>query len=103
VAAFPFVSGDSSCVRSTEEFLYGRYLGMYSSFNVEFIGTYIFLFGKSRTVACSPGPAYKYNKPCSPMQTFSVIRLALFDTSYTFKEADMPHLGKTVKELLIPC
>jgi len=28
VAAFPFVSGDSSCVRSAEEFLYGRYLGM---------------------------------------------------------------------------
>jgi len=28
VAAFPFVSGDSNCVRSAEEFLNGRYLGM---------------------------------------------------------------------------
>jgi hypothetical protein len=35
------------------------------------------------------------------MQTFSVILLALFDTSSRFKVADMPHLEKTVTELLL--
>ena len=35
------------------------------------------------------------------MQIFSGILLALFDTSYRFKVADMPHLGKTVMELLL--
>jgi hypothetical protein len=28
IAVFPFILWDSSCVRSAEEFLYGRYLGM---------------------------------------------------------------------------
>ena len=65
-----------------------------------------FLFGKSRTVACSPGPAYCINtiNPLFSNATFSVILLALSDTSYRFKIADMPHLEKTVTELLlIPC